>query len=101
MGSYFAGTFPPAFPLRADLRPQRPFAPDFVCGQLCQSDSNFGEGGTFFYSSMWNLEFGRTLRAGLLNRRAARTGRVARLSYTGKGISQRRRLHYSLPDRVR
>jgi len=83
MGSYFAGTFPPAFPLRADLRPQRPSAPDFVGGQLCKSDSNFGEGGAFFYSSMWNLilNSGRTLRAGFLSRRAAQTERAARLSY--------------------
>ena len=33
----------------------RSSAPDFVCGQLYKSDSNSGEGDTFFYSSVWNL----------------------------------------------
>ena len=47
MRSYFAGSVQPTFPLRAALRPQRPSAPDFVCDQLCKSDSNAGEGGAF------------------------------------------------------
>src|SRR6267143_6719938 len=56
MQSYFAGTFQPAFPLRTALRLQRPSSPDFVCGQLCKSDTNSGEGRAFFYSSTWNCE---------------------------------------------
>jgi hypothetical protein len=52
MHSYFAGNFQAAFPLRAALRPQRPSAPDFVCGQLCKSDSPSGEGGIFLHLDM-------------------------------------------------
>ena len=61
MRSCFANTFQPTFRLRADLRLQRPSAPDFVCGQLCKSDNNSGEGGALL----------------LLN-----SGRVGTLSYS-------------------
>ena len=57
MRSYFAGTVQPTFPLRADLRPQRPSAPDFVCGPLCKFGSNsVGEGGTFLLLNSSRVE---------------------------------------------
>jgi hypothetical protein len=57
----FRKYFSTNFSASLDLRLQRPSASDFVCGQLCKSDNNSGEGGALL----------------LLN-----SGRVGTLSYS-------------------
>ena len=68
MPSYFAGTVQPTFPLRADLRPQRPSAPDFACGQLCKFDSNSAKDGAFLLLDAKRcFKFGSNALDGLLH----------------------------------